>query len=103
MPASTVIRAAFFALGAAVGGGAVAAINASRKKDALDRTSASTSQASTSSGILTTGNVPLVEVGVTGDPRLSRAAGAVTAAVAGPVLKYGDPGMYGTLIFNEHD
>lgn len=87
MPASTVIRAAFFALGTAVGGGAVAAINASRKKEALVRPTAAT--ASTTQ---TNGNVPLVEVvGVTGDPRLSQAA-------AGPVLKYGNPGMYDTLM-----
>jgi endonuclease G len=101
MPASSVIRVAFFALGAAVGGGTVVAINASRKKEALVRATASTTQA------LPTGNGPLVEVGVTGKPRLSQAAGAAAALAAGPVLKYGNPGMYDTLkatiSFNEQD
>ena len=88
MPASSIIRVAFFALGAAVGGGTVLAINASRKKGALVRATASTTQA-----LPPTGNGPLVDVGVTGSPRLSQAAGA-----AGPVLKYGNPGMYDTLM-----
>lgn len=86
MPASSVIRVAFFALGAAVGGGTVVAINASRKKEALVRTGASTTQV-----LSPTGNGPFVEVGVTGSPRVSQAVGA-TAAL--PVLKYGNPGMY---------
>jgi endonuclease G len=71
MPASSIIHAACFAVGAAVGGGAVAALHASRKKEAL-RTTAQANP----------------EVGVTGDPRLY--AGAATAV--GPVLKYGNPG-----------
>src|SRR5882757_4662167 len=92
MPASSVIRVAFFALGAAVGG-TVVAINASRKKDALVRATASTTQA-----LPPTSNGPLVEVGVTGHPRLSQAAGAAAALAAGPVLKYGNPGMHDTLM-----
>ncbi|KAI0282150.1 hypothetical protein BGY98DRAFT_912686 [Russula aff. rugulosa BPL654] len=87
MPASSVIRVAFFALGAAVGGGAVVVINSSRKKEALVRATASTTQA-----LPPTGTGPLVEVGVTGDHRLSQAAGVSTALGAGPVLKYGNPG-----------
>jgi len=71
----SITRAAFFALGAALGGGAVAALHASKKKDAPS----STGQ---------TPNLPVVEMGVTGDPRFS--AGAATAV--GPVLKYGNPG-----------
>jgi hypothetical protein len=91
MPASSVIRVAFFALGAAVGGGTVLAINASRKKDTLVRATAGTTQA-----LPPTGNGPLVEVGVTGDPRLSSQA----AGAAGPVLKYGNPGTYDTLLYH---
>lgn len=87
MPASSVIHAAFFALGAAVGGGTVVAINASRKKEALVRPTVTTTQA-----LPPTGNSPLVEVGVTGNPRLSQAAGAAAALAVGPVLKYGNPG-----------
>jgi hypothetical protein len=88
MPASSIIHAAFFALGAAVGGGTVVAISASRKKEALVRAQA----------LPPTGNGPLVEVGVTGNPRLSQAAGASAALAVGPVLKYGNPGMYDTLM-----
>jgi endonuclease G, mitochondrial len=93
MPASSVIRVAFFALGAAVGGGTVVAINASKKKEALVRATASTTQA-----LPPTGNGPLVEVGLTGNPRLSQAAGAAAALAVGPVLKYGNPGTYDTLM-----
>ena len=89
MPASSVIQAAFFALGAAVGGGTVIAINASRKKEALMRATASTTQVLPG---------PLVEVGVTGNPHLSHAAGAAAALSVGPVLKYGNPGMFDTLM-----
>ena len=91
MPASSVVRVALFALGAAVGGGTVVAINASRKKEALVRATASTTQA-----LPPTSNGPLVEVGVTGNPRLSQAAGATAALEVGPVLKYGNPGMNDT-------
>jgi hypothetical protein len=48
MPTSTLLRATFFALGAAVGGGAVVVLNASKKKEAVALP-------------------PLVEVGVIGD------------------------------------
>jgi len=82
MPTSSLARAAFFALGAAVGGGAVAALNAFKKKEAA--TTGSTEVTS----LKVPRNLPVVEVGVAGDPRFS--AGAVTAV--GPVLKYGNPG-----------
>ena len=77
MPTSTLLKATFFALGAAVGGGAVAVLNVSKKKEAVALPGA------------TEVSPPLVEVGVTGDPRFS--ARAMTAV--GPVLKYGNPGM----------
>ena len=76
MPASSLVRAAFFALGAAVGGGAVAALNASKKREA------------TNAGL----KVPVVEVDVAGDPRFS----AEAATALGPVLKYGNPGTPAT-------
>ncbi|KAF8275206.1 hypothetical protein EI94DRAFT_1560458 [Lactarius quietus] len=72
MPSSTLLRATFFALGAVVGGGAVAVLNAPKKKEVPITTQASP---------------PLVEVGVTGDPRFS-----ARATTVGPVLKYGNPG-----------
>ena len=71
MSTSTFLRASFFALGAAVGGGAVAVLNASKKEAKATQVSP-----------------PLVEVGVTGDPRLS----ARTTTAVGPVLRYGNPG-----------
>jgi hypothetical protein len=79
MPASSLARAAFFALGAAVGGGAVAAFNASNKEEAPSSPPAVTARSKA-----------VVEVGATGDPRFS--AGAATAA--GLVLKYGNPGKH---------
>jgi len=86
MPTSSLARAAFFALGAAVGGGAVAALNASKKKEA------STAGSTEVTSLKVPRNLPVVEVGVAGDPRFS--AGAVTAV--GPVLKYGNPGTHVT-------
>ncbi|KAI0256519.1 hypothetical protein BJV78DRAFT_1165001 [Lactifluus subvellereus] len=80
MPTSTIIRATFFALGAAVGGGAVAVLNASKKRETPSPPTVPT----TSSG---TTRVP-IEVDISGDIRFS--AGAATAV--GPVLKYGNPG-----------
>lgn len=74
MPTSSFLRATFFALGAAVGGGAVAVLNASKKRE---------------TAALPQVSPPLVEVGVTGDPRFSARA----ATQVGPVLKYGNPGM----------
>ncbi|KAH9004973.1 hypothetical protein EDB86DRAFT_3061856 [Lactarius hatsudake] len=80
MPTTTLLRATFFALGAAVGGGAVAVLNASKKKEAVALPGVPPSP--------TQVRPPLVEVGVTGDPRI---AAPVTTAI-GPVLKYGNPG-----------
>ena len=86
MPTSSLARAAFFALGAAVGGGAVAVLSASKKEKAVALGSTET----TSSKVPR--NFPVVDVGIAGDPRFS--AGA--AAAVGPVLKYGNPGTYAT-------
>ncbi len=72
MPASSLARAAFFALGAAVGGGAVAAFNASNKKEAPSSPPAVTARSKA-----------VVEVGATG-----------AATAAGLVLKYGNPGKH---------
>jgi hypothetical protein len=83
MPTSTLIRATFFALGAAVGGGAVAVLNASKK-------GGTPSTSLTSQAIDTTSKAPLIELGVTGDARFS--AGAPTTV--GTVLKYGNPGTH---------
>ena len=88
MPTSSLARAAFFALGAAVGGGAVAALNASKKKEAA------TAGSTEVTNLKVSRNLPVVEVGVAGGPRLT--AGAVTAV--GPVLKYGNPGTHVTTL-----
>jgi hypothetical protein len=84
MPTSSIIHAACFALGAAVGGGTVLAINASKKREALAQVSSPKVP-----------NLPIVEVGVSGVPHLS--AGAATAV--GPVLKYGNPGTHTAAAF----
>ena len=85
MPTSTIIRATFFVLGAAVGGGAVAVLNASKKRETPSTPTVPTTSSGTTRA---TGSKAPIEVGVTGDIRFS--AGAATAA--GPVLKYGNPG-----------
>ncbi len=77
MTTTTILKATFFAFGAALGG-TVAVLNASKKKEAVVTVAPSHSQVSP----------PLVEVGTRGDPRFSTSA---TTAV-GPVLKYGNPG-----------
>jgi hypothetical protein len=89
MPASSLVRAAFFALGAAVGGGTVAVLNASKKKEAPSL-STSIEPAVTAVGIP---KLPVVDMGVAGEPRFS--AGVATAG--GPILKYGNPGTHATV------
>jgi endonuclease G, mitochondrial len=91
MPASSLVRAAFFALGAAVGGGTVAVLNASKKKEAPSL-STSLEPAVTAVGIP---KLPVVDVGVAGEPRFF--AGVATAG--GPILKYGNPGTHATAGF----
>ena len=88
MPASSLVRAAFFALGAAVGGGAVAALNASKKKDSSSSSTAVTARSTGSNIPKQLPNLPVVDVGVTGEPRFS--AGVATAGDL--ILKYGNPG-----------
>jgi endonuclease G len=85
MPTASLVRAAFFALGAAVGGGAVVALHASKRKDAPSLPSTRSTEVS---GSKVVPNLPVVEVGVAGDPRFS----AGIATTAGPILKYGNPG-----------
>ncbi|KAH9981468.1 hypothetical protein BGW80DRAFT_335064 [Lactifluus volemus] len=82
MPTSSLIRATFFALGVVAGGGAVAVLNASKKTK-------STSPATIATSGTTQATVPLVELGVAGDARLSP---VVAQTAVGPVLKYGNPG-----------
>jgi hypothetical protein len=89
MPSSTLIRATFFALGAAVGGGAVAVLKASKN---ADTPSTSSTNIPTSSN---PPNRPLIEVGVTGDTRFSIGP----AATAGTILKYGNPGTQANTAF----
>ena len=91
MPTSSVIRAAFFALGAAVGGGAVVALNASKKQGAATVPSPTADPAS-SVGPRTTR--PIIEFGAIGDPHFSQAVEA-----GYPVLKYGNPGSHSSPFF----
>ena len=79
MPSATVIRAAFFAVGAAVGGGVATALGASKRKELAVALPASTSSSQ---------NFPVIDTGAKGDLRLSSSAGSEIV----PVLKYGNPG-----------
>ena len=67
---STIVRTTFFAVGALVGGGIAAAVTTSRQRllppDATH---------------------PMVEIGPNGKAQISN--------IASPVLKYGNPGVYG--------
>lgn len=79
MPSATVIRAAFFAVGAAVGGGVATALGASKRKELAVAVPASTSASQ---------NFPVIDTGAKGDLRLSPSTGSEIV----PVLKYGNPG-----------
>ena len=79
MPSATVIRAAFFAVGAAVGGGVATALGASKRKELAVAVPASTSASQ---------NFPVIDTGAEGDLRLSPSTGSEIV----PVLKYGNPG-----------
>ena len=81
MPSASVIHAACFALGAAVGGG-IAAASLSRKRDVIVPLVPSTSAPSTAR--------PVVELSRAGQLDVARTA--ENLALAGGVLKYGNPG-----------
>lgn len=85
MPGSAIIHAACFAAGAVIGGGVVTAVSSSKKRQ-IPQASVPTVD-SKRAGVLFP---PVVEVGANGDARITNAA----AALASPVLKYGNPGMY---------
>ncbi|KAI0306735.1 hypothetical protein B0F90DRAFT_1623624 [Multifurca ochricompacta] len=88
MPTSTILRATFFALGAAVGGGAVAVLNASsRKKGAVPIAAIPPSSISTQVNSNKV-SVPL-EVDITRDP-----------TTISPILRYGSPGTPCSLYSN---
>ncbi|KAG1765739.1 hypothetical protein EV702DRAFT_1212246 [Suillus placidus] len=78
MPSPATIHAAYFAVGAVVGGSVVSAV-ASRKRQIPITTSANTSVAP-----------PIIEIGLSGGAKLSNAVTA--SALSSPVLKYGHPG-----------
>ena len=73
MASSNLVRAAFFAVGAIVGGGVATAIGAGRRKEVIQPPPP-----------------PIVDVQPTGVARIT-APGALTR-VDLPVLKYGNPG-----------
>ena len=77
MPSPGLVRAAFFAVGAVVGGGIATALSARQK--------------STPISVPSTPSQPVVEVEKTGTTRIST-TGAQLVKVDLPVLKYGNPG-----------
>ncbi|THH15595.1 hypothetical protein EW146_g4897 [Bondarzewia mesenterica] len=90
MPSASIVRAAFFAVGAAVGGGIATVLSASKKNEVQVLVPSAPAPAPTS----TPTNLPIIEVGVKGHPRLSPPSGAEIA----PVLKYGNPGPISDLL-----
>jgi hypothetical protein len=86
MPSSAILHAACFAAGAVVGGGLVTAIS-SKRQISPPPSSVPTIDSGKSRIIIP----PIVEIGATGEARITNAATAI--ALASPVLKYGNPGM----------
>lgn len=92
MSSGALIRAAFFTAGAVVGGGIAAAVG-SRKQSTPAHTSTvslptTVTPSPVSAPLSAPSNLPIVEAGVKGDPRIS----SVTATEITPVLRYGNPG-----------
>ncbi|TCD68239.1 nuclease [Steccherinum ochraceum] len=77
MPSSGLVRAAFFAVGAIVGGGVATAVGAKRKPTAVV--------------VPSTSSTPVIEVDTGGVTRIS-SPNAALVKVDLPVLKYGNPG-----------
>lgn len=91
MPSTTLVHAACFALGAAVGGG-IAAASLSRKRDAVAPPIPVT-LARTPAG-------PVVELNKGGQLDVARTAENLT--LAGGVLKYGNPGTLSLLFYVDY-
>lgn len=82
MPSATLVHAACFAIGAAVGGG-IAAASLSRKRDVIAPPVPAVSSRSVTQ--------PVVELSKSGQLDIARAA--QNLALSGDVLKYGNPGV----------
>lgn len=94
MPTANLIRAACFALGAAVGGGAVAVGMAARRRE--EPVAAGEASTSIADGAYQHNNVrksePFMKTTPSGLPDLVNTA-ELTAGPAGAILKYGHPGV----------
>lgn len=94
MSSGALIRAAFFTAGAVVGGGIAAALGSKKRSHSAPTPPGTVSFPTTvtpspvSAPLNAPSNLPIVEVGVKGDPRVSSAM----AAEVTPVLRYGNPG-----------
>ena len=82
MPSATLVHAACFAIGAAVGGG-IAAASLSRKRDIVVPSAPSVSSRNAAQ--------PVVELSKSGQLDIARTA--QNLALSGDVLKYGNPGV----------
>lgn len=94
MSSGALIRAAFFTAGAVVGGGIAAAVGSRKQSQPAPTHPGTVSLPTTvtpspvSAPLSAPSNLPIVEAGVKGDPRIS----SVTATEITPVLRYGNPG-----------
>lgn len=97
MPSGTLIRVAFFTAGAVVGGGLAAAVTSKKQSLAPSTPTPGSGTVALPKTVTPSPsvaplnvpvNLPAVEIGVRGDPRIS----SVLAAEVTPVLKYGNPG-----------
>ncbi|TDL27229.1 hypothetical protein BD410DRAFT_894385 [Rickenella mellea] len=87
MPSATIIHAAFFAVGAAVGAGTIAALGPRKKREIKISSGGSAAVASSSTS-------PILNIGPTGAPTVSQGVALVPSAV----LKYGNPGPIADLL-----
>jgi endonuclease G len=88
MPSSVIIHAAYFAAGAVIGGGLVTAVSSGKKRQIPSPQFSVPTVDLRQSGVVIP---PIVEIGASGDARITNAAAAMT--LAPPVLKYGNPGL----------
>lgn len=94
MSSGTLIKAAFFTAGAVVGGGLAAALGSKKQSQSAPTLPGTVPIPTTvtpspvSAPLSAPSNLPVLEAGVRGDPRIS----SVVAAEIAPVLKYGNPG-----------
>ena len=89
MPSTTLVHAACFAIGAVVGGGAVAAVGLSRKHQLPTNVTSTPVQQPSLSPVPIQRHTPVLQVSPSGQLDITKSV----VQVPGAVLKYGHPGM----------